>query len=70
MEDVLFGMGMKSIDISTIKSPYKYPQYPVSHICCICNTYEYPESDTYTTATWICEDCLQKIKKLLEIEVC
>lgn len=59
----------KSINISTAGFPHKYPQYPTSRICCICNEYEYPKSDTYTTAaTWICDDCLQKIRKLLKIE--
>lgn len=61
-------MDIKLVNTGTLNN--KCIKYPTSRICCICNKYEYPESDTCTTATWICDDCLQKIKKLLEIEVC
>lgn len=46
----------------------KHPSYPTSRICCICNKYEYPESDVCTTATWVCEDCLKSIRRLVKIE--
>ena len=68
MNDDLFGMNIHDIDTTFLRFNNEYLQYPPSRICCICNRHEYPKSDTCTTATWICNDCLQKIRELLKIK--
>ena len=41
------------------------PDYAISRICSICGRYEYPESDNRTTITWICPECLKRIKQFI-----
>jgi len=45
--------------------PNIQPNYPVSHICSICGSYEYPESDIAVTMTWLCPECVSRIKRMI-----
>lgn len=50
---------------STLYYKEKKLNYPISHVCCICFKYEYPDSDMATTETWICSECAVRIRKLI-----
>ena len=45
--------------------PKTMPKCPTSHICTICGTYEYPESDVCTTELWLCQECVNRIKRMI-----
>lgn len=37
-----------------------------SRICSVCGKSEYPNSVYATTTFWLCDDCLRKLKKLIQ----
>ena len=39
---------------------------PPSHYCAVCGKMEYPNAVFATSAFWLCDDCIEKLKKLLK----
>ena len=39
---------------------------PPSHYCAVCGKMEYPDAVFATSALWLCDGCIEKLKKLLK----
>lgn len=38
---------------------------PISHKCCICDKFEYPKSKLIYNETWLCPECVKRIRYLI-----
>lgn len=54
-------------EVYNVQAIFRRPAQPPTRECALCRRLENPAADTVSTAfTWLCEDCLSKLRKLLE----
>lgn len=58
------------IEIVNIPAVLRPPAQPPTRKCALCGRLENPAAATVSVAfTWLCEDCLRKLRKILEVSV-